>query len=121
MSVMTYHRISKIPRSLILVLLCICIILSLPLHCGDSWCGLLGDRPSTPRPDIFVPKRPDVELVVAKMKREDTSWIGKYLPDWQHNTYVVDDPKAELTVSVNKGREAMVYLTSVFPHKAVVR
>ncbi|RYP91391.1 hypothetical protein DL770_002531 [Monosporascus sp. CRB-9-2] len=68
------------------------------------------------------PKRPsdgyrhDVELVVASMKKEDTSWIQKYLPDWYTHIYVADDPNASLTVPKNRGREAMVYLTHIINH-----
>lgn len=105
MAVVKYHRMSK--KSLVLaILLCVCLFFSFK--------GLRGrDQTSTWLQDRLVPKRPDVELVVAKMKREDTTWIQKYLPDWEHSIYVVDNPKAKLTVAVNKGREAMVYLTSV--------
>ena len=49
------------------------------------------------------------------MKHEDTSWVHEYLPDWPSSIYVVDDPKAPLTVPKNKGHEAMVYLTYVHP------
>lgn len=54
---------------------------------------------------------PHVEFVVASMKQDDTSWFKKYIPRWKANVYIVDDPKAALTVPQNKGREAMVYLT----------
>ncbi|KAI9682451.1 MAG: hypothetical protein M1829_000243 [Trizodia sp. TS-e1964] len=47
------------------------------------------------------------------MKHEDTSWIQDYIPEWRANIYVVDDPAANLTVSKNKGHEAMVYLTFI--------
>ncbi|RYP72215.1 hypothetical protein DL771_004345 [Monosporascus sp. 5C6A] len=60
--------------------------------------------------------RHDVELVVASTKKEDTSWIQKYLPDWYTHIYVADDPDASLTVPKNKGREAMVYLTHIINH-----
>ncbi len=53
----------------------------------------------------------DVEMVVASMKRENLTWLDDYLLDWKKNIYVVDDPTAPLTVAVNKGREAMVFLT----------
>lgn len=53
----------------------------------------------------------DLELVVASVKAEDTTWFHTYLPDWHKNIYVADDPLASLTVPRNKGREAMVYLT----------
>ncbi|KMU77761.1 hypothetical protein CISG_01517 [Coccidioides immitis RMSCC 3703] len=50
-------------------------------------------------------------LVVASLKSDNTSWVGEHLPDWQAKVYVADDPKAQLTVPLNKGRESMVYLT----------
>ncbi|CAM1505157.1 Fc.00g107940.m01.CDS01 [Cosmosporella sp. VM-42] len=55
----------------------------------------------------------DVEMVIASMKRENVTWLNDYLLDWKKNIYVVDDPSAELTVPVNKGREAMVFLTYI--------
>lgn len=51
------------------------------------------------------------ELVVASMKKDDTSWFAEYFPDWSRSIYVVDDKHASLTVARNKGRESMVYLT----------
>lgn len=114
MAVVIYHRVSKSPRSLFLFAFVILVLISVPLRCGHGLCGLLGDRSIPPSAaDVFVPKRRDVELVVGKLKREDTEWVAKYLPDWPSSEYVVDDPKAKLTVAVNKGREAMVYLTCV--------
>lgn len=53
----------------------------------------------------------DVEMVIASMQRENITWLHDYLTDWKKNIYVVDDPKARLTVPTNKGREAMVFLT----------
>ena len=50
-------------------------------------------------------------LVVAALKDDDVSWIKRRLPTWQASVYRVNDPKAEFTVPLNKGREAMVYLT----------
>lgn len=55
--------------------------------------------------------RKDVELVVASMSYEDTSWLHRFLPDWKKNVYIVDDPLVNLTLPMNKGRESMVYLT----------
>ena len=59
-----------------------------------------------------------IELVVASMKHENTSWVHEYLPDWYSSIYVVDDPDAALTVPKNKGNEAMVYLTYAHPSLA---
>jgi hypothetical protein len=50
-------------------------------------------------------------MVVASMQSDDTSWLSKYFPEWAKSIYVVDDKHAPLTVTRNKGRESMVYLT----------
>ncbi|OJD11075.1 hypothetical protein AJ78_08075 [Emergomyces pasteurianus Ep9510] len=55
----------------------------------------------------------DREIVVASMSTDNTSWLNENLPEWKKKVYVVDDPKARLTVPKNKGREAMVYLTYI--------
>ncbi len=62
-------------------------------------------------PDISLALPPPKVLVVASMKKDDTTWIQKYLPDWTLVRYVVDRPTAQYAVPLNKGREAMVYLT----------
>ncbi|KAJ5586661.1 uncharacterized protein N7459_002426 [Penicillium hispanicum] len=70
--------------------------------------------------DIDELARPAVQrrkdLVVASMKSDDTSWLAEYFPEWARNIYVVDDKSAPLTVSRNKGRESMVYLTYIIDH-----
>ncbi|KAI0149139.1 hypothetical protein BJ166DRAFT_57333 [Pestalotiopsis sp. NC0098] len=58
----------------------------------------------------------NVEVVVASLKSEDTSWLSTHLPDWKTNIYVVDDRKASLTVPKNQGHESMVYLTYIIDH-----
>lgn len=83
------------------VLVCAWTLLNLP-SARESF-----GAPSSPKP----PPVHRIEVVVAKMKREDTSWYDRYLSQWPANIYVVDDPTAELTVPVNRGRESMVYLT----------
>ena len=57
------------------------------------------------------PSREPKRLVVASLRDEDTTWLAERLPDWPVSRYVVDDPTANLTVPIRKGREAMVYLT----------
>lgn len=52
-----------------------------------------------------------VELVVASVKSDNTSWINEYFPQYPANIYVTDDPNALLTVPRNKGRESAAYLT----------
>ncbi|KAH6849869.1 hypothetical protein B0I37DRAFT_99349 [Chaetomium sp. MPI-CAGE-AT-0009] len=58
-------------------------------------------------------KEPRVEVVVASVSAEDTTWVHRFLPGWARSVYVVDEPSAQLTVPENKGREAMVYLTHI--------
>ncbi|OJD11524.1 hypothetical protein AJ78_07723 [Emergomyces pasteurianus Ep9510] len=56
------------------------------------------------------------EIVVASQKDDDTSWVAEHLSDWHASIYVVDDINSELTVTVNKARESMVYLTYIIDH-----
>lgn len=74
-------------------------------------------------PEHHDPQSPsgDVELVVASINQENTSWYGEYVSDWRKSIYVVDDPTAPLTVPRNKGREAMVYLTYASFNRAYLR
>ncbi|KAI1151096.1 hypothetical protein F4825DRAFT_451866 [Nemania diffusa] len=92
-----------------------------PLEPGDPEQGLEKEQGGQekehdlkPEPEP-APETPDIELelVVASVKAENTSWIPALLPDWHTNIYVADDPSAPLTVPKNKGREAMVYLTYI--------
>lgn len=55
-------------------------------------------------------------IVVASMQKENTSWVGRELPDLDHYIYVVDDPDATFTVPKNWGNELMVYLTYIIDH-----
>lgn len=50
-------------------------------------------------------------FVVSSLKKDDTKWIDKYLPEWEYVKYVTDEPVGNLKVPKNKGNEAMVYLT----------
>lgn len=56
----------------------------------------------------------DKVVVVASRSQESTDWVKEDLPDWGHAIYIVDSPSpTNLTVPVNKGNEAMVYLTYI--------
>ncbi|KAK1138801.1 hypothetical protein N8T08_001762 [Aspergillus melleus] len=59
------------------------------------------------------PQNIEKDLVVASMKKDDVSWLFEFFPEWHKSIYVVNDPDAELTVKLNKGRESMVYLTYI--------
>lgn len=71
--------------------------------------GSYAQQRGTDKPDTASGKRK--ELVVASMKDDNTSWLYEFFPDWTKSVYVVDDKQAPLTVTLNKGRESMVYLT----------
>lgn len=68
-----------------------------------------------PTPQPFVSSH-DRTLVVARLQKEDMSWIRDELPDLHTAIYIVDDPSVELHVPKNKGHEAMVYLTYIIDH-----
>lgn len=60
-----------------------------------------------------LPKSRKTAVVVASQSSENATWLEAHFPEWEKYIYHVDDPKAELTVPKNKGRESMVYLTYV--------
>ncbi|KAK4169825.1 hypothetical protein QBC43DRAFT_306728 [Cladorrhinum sp. PSN259] len=80
---------------------------------GDPSRGRIVVTPPDVKPKFTTPSH-TVGVVVASLKKENTTWIQEQLPrDWVPSIYVVDDETAKLTVPVNKGREAMVYLTYI--------
>jgi hypothetical protein len=74
-------------------------------------------QPSVPLPPLEIRK----DLVVASMTTDNTSWLFEFFPDWHKSVYVVDDKDAQLTVSKNKGRESMVYLTYVLFSRTTIQ
>lgn len=52
-------------------------------------------------------------LVVASLQDDDVSWLAEFLPEWERNIYVMDNPGAPLTVAQNKGPESTAYLTYI--------
>lgn len=112
---MAPRRVARRQRLTLIVFLCIaCLVWFFYFHSSG-----LGQGRSSYRPregdgsDERIPGPDDTEMVVASMKKENLTWLDDYLLDWKKNIYVVDDPYAPLTVPVNKGREAMVFLTYV--------
>lgn len=70
-----------------------------------------------PKPNTPLNYLPRVkELVLAAKLDSKMSWVEESLPGWRANIYRVDAlaNEAPLTVPVNKGNEAMPYLTYVF-------
>lgn len=59
-------------------------------------------------------------LVIAStsdLSPSQSSWISQVPSDWSIYNYVADAPtSADLTVPINKGNEAMVYLTYIIDH-----
>lgn len=85
---------------------------------GTSWTAIQGIIVAGDE-DRFVPdtlQPVEKELVLAAMQASNMSWVEEHLSDWQVNIYRADAKHDEvgLTVPVNKGNEAMVYLTYVF-------
>jgi hypothetical protein len=68
------------------------------------------------KPEIVQPE--EKELVVASLSGDDTAWLREYFDGWRQNIYVVNDAQAPLTVAVNKGREAMPFLT--YGHSSIL-
>ncbi|KAL9116138.1 MAG: hypothetical protein Q9227_000507 [Pyrenula ochraceoflavens] len=52
-------------------------------------------------------------VVMAVLESENATWAERQLPDWQNAIYHVEDPHAYYHVPMNKGKEAMAYLTFI--------
>lgn len=58
-------------------------------------------------------------LIAGRLTSEETTWLDTYLPTEPQLTpyiYVVNDRTAPLHTPINKGHEAMVYLTYILEH-----
>lgn len=58
-------------------------------------------------------------LVIGRLYSENTTWLDSYLPTDAYlipYLYIVDDHTAALHTPINKGHEAMVYLTYILDH-----
>ncbi|KAJ5113851.1 hypothetical protein N7456_002385 [Penicillium angulare] len=70
----------------------------------------------------YIGEPGDKVVVMAKLEEENTNWVEEELPDWQRAIYIVN-PSYESTMNthvlktpLNKGHEAMAYLTYVIDH-----
>ncbi|KKA23614.1 hypothetical protein T310_2360 [Rasamsonia emersonii CBS 393.64] len=83
------------------------------------WTTIDPSRPD-PVPVILSTERNYTRtLVVAKLQDDDTSWVDRLVHEDPHlhgAVYTVDNSSAELTVPMNKGHEAMAYLTYIIDH-----
>ncbi|KAI9733244.1 MAG: hypothetical protein M1834_003328 [Cirrosporium novae-zelandiae] len=77
--------------------------------------GFMKSSSCEPKPSVG--EVGDKVIVMAKMEDEDTSWVEDYLGDWQRAIYTVNPsantPADTLVTPLNKGHEAMAYLTYV--------
>lgn len=75
---------------------------------------------SPPKPRKPINPHPHLSkaLVVASTKSSNLTWLEPALRDshWTPYVYTTDDASAPLTVPINKGNEAMVYLTYIIDH-----
>lgn len=57
-------------------------------------------------------------LIIASTTSSNLTWLSPALQSshWTPYVYVTDNPNAELAVPMNKGNEAMVYLTWIIDH-----
>ncbi|KAH1857026.1 hypothetical protein KXX55_006258 [Aspergillus fumigatus] len=86
------------------------------------------EKPQTPAPaveqspikqtyeitPIIVPN--DRVIVMARLSREDTSWVSTDLNEWRNFIYTVDDVNAARHTPKNKGRESLAYLQYIVDH-----
>ncbi|TVY22193.1 hypothetical protein LHYA1_G008996 [Lachnellula hyalina] len=74
-------------------------------------------RPSSPSFKKPINPHPHLSkaLVIASTTSSNLTWLTPALQSshWTPHIYTTDSPSAELTVPVNKGNEAMVYLTYI--------
>lgn len=55
--------------------------------------------------------------MIGKLEDENVDWVYHKLPEWQHAVYTIDSPSSgRLHTMINKGHEAMPFLTYVVEH-----
>jgi len=94
------HSKSDIPKLVVLIIVILAFL---------RW-----TNPSTSFQSIIYPNNhPTKALIMASTTAADLSWLSEVPPEWTQHIYLTDDPEASLTVPINKGNEAMVYLTFI--------
>ncbi|KIW26790.1 uncharacterized protein PV07_06596 [Cladophialophora immunda] len=126
--------ISK-PHSRLLSVVTILVIVALRSLCGWRVDGSLifqfgqrsdksstSNKPSNSKGWIYSgPKAEDKAVILAKVRGEDVDWVFDNLQDWKQAIYYMDDPReGVLHPPLNKGREAMAYLTFIIDHYDVL-
>ncbi|RAH64952.1 DUF3431 domain-containing protein [Aspergillus aculeatinus CBS 121060] len=90
----------------LLVICCILLVFLLLVVMGDE-ALTISHRHPTVNPDRTL------ALVVAKSRREDTSWAYRVMPHWRPYIYTSDQEPGFANLPANKGRESMAYLTHI--------
>lgn len=103
--------------NIIVAICCAFVLLSLWRNSSPARPPIDQTPQQSSRPPSAAPRPPtgddDIDLVVASTKKDNVTWLNDYLLDWHKSIYVVDDPSSPLTVAINKGREANVFLTYI--------
>lgn len=77
-----------------------------------------------PKPPAVGIEADDKVVVMAKVESEDTNWVEMELPSWQRAIYTANPSASSsnttLTTPVNKGHEAMAYLTYIIDNYAAL-
>jgi hypothetical protein len=103
-------RIQRIVSFAAKPLLC-ALFVSLILH----WSNIFHSSPrKAPKSHPLLSK----SLIVASTTSSNLTWLTPALHNthWDSKVYTTDDSTAPLTVPVNKGNEAMAYLTYIIDH-----
>jgi len=107
--------VSRRYRRIITICVSCAAVFFLTHHIYSGQAG--GSERRRPVSNVYSPRRPktapreEKELVVASLAGDDVSWLDEFFDTWVKNVYVVNNASAALTVAVNKGREAMPFLT----------
>lgn len=101
------------------VLLFLLLYLTCTSSKAPSWLRSWSRRPTSNRPENTSHDRIPLTVILAAIRKDNLTLLeqdsGLSYGDTQI-VYVADDPNATHTVPVNKGNEAMVYLTYLIDH-----
>lgn len=105
-------------RRLIAVSVIITLMLYLPLFRGQHFGGGVPTRPINQQQSTagrLSGGNSSITLVVSSTSSEHTEWIASHFPNITSAIYVVDstEPHSSFRTPMNKGNEAMVYLTYI--------
>lgn len=59
---------------------------------------------------------PSITTVVASQPGEDTAWLRRLFPRWEHEIYIIEGQDRNASLPSDKGLESMTYLTYIIDH-----